>query len=239
MFNIINKSELIAKDIEFQISNKIYTHYLPSERKLADKYSVSRNTIREALEILKNKGIISLIANDYIINQPKEDLDWLEFFGKKTHHIIRNYIVKNEVFEANKKIAQKLEVPLATQIRLLVYKRTTNEQQNNITLSIDYIYAPEKLAKNLPLKRLQECSFWNLLAKKYQGKKLKEYQSLSIESVNFEDANLLDVPVRSKILQRSSKVFIDNEIIYFVSKKIPSNSLLVSIDNNLKKEKEK
>ncbi|WP_223902698.1 GntR family transcriptional regulator [Lactobacillus laiwuensis] len=239
MFNIINKSELIAKDIRFQISNKIYTHYLPSERKLADKYSVSRNTIREALEILKNKGIISLIANDYIINQPKEDLDWLEFFGKKTHHIIRNYIVKNEVFEANKKIAQKLEVPLATQIRLLVYKRTTNEQQNNITLSIDYIYAPEKLAKNLPLKRLQECSFWNLLAKKYQGKKLKEYQSLSIESVNFEDANLLDVPVRSKILQRSSKVFIDNEIIYFVSKKIPSNSLLVSIDNNLKKEKEK
>ena len=239
MFNIINKSELIAKDIRFQISNKIYTHYLPSERKLADKYSVSRNTIREALEILKNKGIISLIANDYIINQPKEDLDWLEFFGKKTHHIIRNYIVKNEVFEANKKIAQKLEVPLATQIRLLVYKRTTNEQQNNITLSIDYIYAPEKLAKNLPLKRLQECSFWNLLAKKYQGKKLKEYQSLSIEAVNFEDANLLDVPVRSKILQRSSKVFIDNEIIYFVSKKIPSNSLLVSIDNNLKKEKEK
>ncbi|MBI0121996.1 GntR family transcriptional regulator [Lactobacillus sp. M0398] len=239
MFNIINKSELIAKDIRFQISNKIYTHYLPSERKLADKYSVSRNTIREALEILKNKGIISLIANDYIINQPKEDLDWLEFFGKKTHHIIRNYIVKNEVFEANKKIAQKLEVPLATQIRLLVYKRTANEQQNNIILSIDYIYAPEKLAKNLPLKRLQECSFWNLLAKKYQGKKLKEYQSLSIESVNFEDANLLDVPVRSKILQRSSKVFIDNEIIYFVSKKIPSNSLLVSIDNNLKKEKEK
>ena len=239
MFNIINKSELIAKDIGFQISNKIYTHYLPSERKLADKYSVSRNTIREALEILKNKGVISLIANDYVINQPKEDLDWLEFFGKKTNHIIRNYIVKNEVFEANKKIAQKLEVPLATQIRLLVYKRTANEQQNNITLSIDYIYAPEKLAKSLPLKRLQEYSFWNLMAKKYQGKELKEYQSLSIEPVNFEDANLLDVPVRSKILQRSSKVFIDNEVIYFVSKKIPSNSLLMSIDNNLKKEKEK
>lgn len=239
MFNIINKSELIAKDIEFQISNKIYAHYLPSERKLADKYSVSRNTIREALEILKNKGVISLIANDYVINQPKEDLDWLEFFGKKTNHIIRNYIVKNEVFEANKKIAQKLEVPLATQIRLLVYKRTANEQQNNITLSIDYIYAPEKLAKSLPLKRLQEYSFWNLMAKKYQGKELKEYQSLSIEPVNFEDANLLDVPVRSKILQRSSKVFIDNEVIYFVSKKIPSNSLLMSIDNNLKKEKEK
>ena len=239
MFNIINKSELIAKDIRFQISNKIYTHYLPSERKLADKYSVSRNTIREALEILKNKGVISLIANDYVINQPKEDLDWLEFFGKKTNHIIRNYIVKNEVFEANKKIAQKLEVPLATQIRLLVYKRTANEQQNNITLSIDYIYAPEKLAKSLPLKRLQEYSFWNLMAKKYQGKELKEYQSLSIEPVNFEDANLLDVPVRSKILQRSSKVFIDNEVIYFVSKKIPSNSLLMSIDNNLKKEKEK
>ena len=239
MFNIINKSELIAKDIRFQISNKIYTHYLPSERKLADKYSVSRNTIREALEILKNNGAISLIVNDYVINKPKEDLDWLEFFGKKTHHIIRNYIVKNEVFEANKKIAQKLEVPLATQIRLLVYKRTANEQQNNITLSIDYIYAPEKLAKSLPLKRLQEYSFWNLMAKKYQGKELKEYQSLSIEPVNFEDANLLDVPVRSKILQRSSKVFIDNEVIYFVSKKIPSNSLLMSIDNNLKKEKEK
>lgn len=232
MFNIINKSELIAKDLEFLISQQEYVKSIPSERKLAVKYNVSRNTIREALEILQNKGIISLESNSYHINSPKEDYDWLEFFGKKSNHRVKNYLIKNTVIEANKKIAQKLKVPLATPIHYLIYKRTINEQESAKTLSLDYIYAPEKLVEHLPLNKLLEHSFWDLLVKSYRGTPIKEYQNLSIESVNFEEASLLAIPVRAKILQRTSIVNLNNNFIYFVSKKVPENVLLMQVDKD-------
>lgn len=232
MFNIINKNELIAKDIEFKISNKEFTKTIPSERKLAEQYGVSRNTVREAIAILQNKKIISLSSNYYQINEPQEDYDWLEIFGKKTNYPVTNYIVQNKVIEANKKISQKVRVPLATPIRLIVYKRAISENESTRNLSIDYIYSPEKIADKLELKRLQEHSFWDLLVSSFKGLALKEYQNLSIESVTFEEANLLNIPVRAKILQRTSSIFVDDIPIYFISKKIPENSILFQVDNH-------
>lgn len=238
MFNIINKSELIAKNIEFQISKNKYSKVIPSERKLAETYLVSRNTIREALEILQNKRVISLVSNKYQVNKPKEDLDWLEFFGRKGKQNVNNYIVENFVSEADKKLAQKLEVPLATPVHILVYKRSVNNNEFSKTLSVDYIYAPEKLVKELPLKKLQNHSFWDLLVLSFKGEPTKEYQTLSIESVTFEEASLLGIPVRAKVLQRTSLIFMDETPIYFISKKISENALLMQIDTHFQKEKD-
>lgn len=238
MVNIINKSELIAKDIEFKISTHKYKKNIPSERKLANKYSVSRNTIREALDILQNKNIISLVNNNYKINQPKKDYDWYEIFGKKTNNKIQNYLIKNTVLEANKKISQKLEVPLATLIRLLEYKRTIIENNLTKALSIDYIYVPESFTHQLTLEKLKDFSFWQLLSKKKAGSLLKEYQNLSIDTVNFEEASLLDIPVITKILLLTSKISVDDIKIYFISKKIPETSLIMQVDNHFKLDKD-
>lgn len=226
MSKIINKSELIAKDIDFKISKKIFAKVIPSERKLAEEYKVSRNTIRNALEILLNGKKISLTGKNYQINQPKEDYDWLEIFGQKTNIQILNYIEIDKVFEANKKLTQKLKVPLATLVHLLVYKRVTKEKIPK-TLSIDYIYAPEKLVSQLPINEIKMYSFWQLMTKMFKGKPLKEYQSLSVESVTTEEAQWLGIPVRSKILQRTSLIFISETPIYFISKKITANSILI------------
>ncbi|AWM73250.1 hypothetical protein DKL56_01365 [Lactobacillus apis] len=230
MFNIINKSELIAKDIEFQISQKKYVNSIPSERKLAEQYSVSRNTIREALDILLNKCVISLNSNSYEINSPKEDYDWLDIFGKQSVCKVHNSIVKNTCLEVNKKIAQKLKVPLATKIRLLVYKRTIIENNSSRVLSLDYVYVPEKLAKSVDLKKLNNSSFWQLLLQEKKGKNLKEYQNLSIDVITDEEAAILELPTHSKVLERTSLFYIEDTHIYFISKKIPENSLLMQID---------
>lgn len=127
MVNIINKSELIAKDIEYQISKKNYIGTIPSERDLAKIYSVSRDTIRQSLKYLQNIGIVSLKTTKYEINQPKKDYDWFEIFGKNSNQKISNFILKNKIIEADKKLSLKLEVPLATLIHLLVYKRMLKE----------------------------------------------------------------------------------------------------------------
>ena len=77
----------------------------------------------------------------------------MDIFGKQSVCKVHNSIVKNTCLEANKKIAQKLKVPLATKIRLLVYKRTIIENNSSRVLSLDYVYVPEKLAKSVDLKK--------------------------------------------------------------------------------------
>ena len=227
MVNIINKSELIAKDIEYQISKKNYIGTIPSERDLAKIYSVSRDTIRQSLKYLQNIGLVSLKTTKYEINQPKKDYDWFEIFGKNSNQKISNFILKNKIIEADKKLSLKLEVPLATLIHLLVYKRMLKENSISKILSLDYIFYPDNLEIGFSLSEITKCSFWELLSKTKKGMKLRDYQSVSVDLLSEQECKELMVPLKSYILKRTSLIFLDKTPIYFISKKIPKNNILL------------
>ncbi|MCX0292033.1 GntR family transcriptional regulator [Lactobacillus kullabergensis] len=227
MVKIINKSELIAKDIEYQISKKIYLKTIPSERDLAKIYSVSRDTIRQALKYLQNIGIISLNTSKYEINQPKKDYDWFEIFGKNSNLNITNNVLKNKIIEADKKLSLKLEVPLATLIHTLVYKRILKENSITKILSLDYIFFPDNFEIEFSIREIEKYSFWELLSKTKKGMKIKDYQSVSVDLLSDQECKELMVPLKSYILKRTSLIFLDKTPILFISKKIPENNILV------------
>lgn len=54
------KYEMIVNDLQKRIMNEEFeeTRKLPTEEKLIEEYGVSRNTIRNAIKILMNLGII-------------------------------------------------------------------------------------------------------------------------------------------------------------------------------------
>ena len=54
------KYEMIVNDLQKRIMNEEFeeNHKLPTEEKLIEEYGVSRNTIRNAIKILMNLGII-------------------------------------------------------------------------------------------------------------------------------------------------------------------------------------
>lgn len=227
MVNIINKSELIAKDIEYQISKNIYLKTIPSERDLAKIYSVSRDTIRQALKYLQNIGIISLNTTKYEINQPKKDYDWFEIFGKNSNLNISNHVLKNKIIEADKKLSLKLEVPLATLIHILVYKRILKENSISKILSLDYIFFPDNFEIGFSIKEIGKCSFWELISKTKKGMKIKDYQSVSVDLLSDKECKELMAPLKSYVLKRTSLIFLDKTPILFISKKIPENNVLV------------
>ncbi|CUS27057.1 transcription regulator [Paucilactobacillus oligofermentans DSM 15707 = LMG 22743] len=60
----------IAEDIIQQINNHVYTDKLPSEAKLTDHYSVSRNTVRKAIDEVCQQGLLRRIkGSGYFVNQ--------------------------------------------------------------------------------------------------------------------------------------------------------------------------
>ncbi len=60
MAHRISTSQLIVKEIQENIANKLYIpgDKLPTERKLAEQYGVSRIPVREAIKILAEMGLV-------------------------------------------------------------------------------------------------------------------------------------------------------------------------------------
>ena len=69
------KYEMIVNDLQKRIMNEEFeeNHKLPTEEKLIEEYKVSRNTIRNAIKILINLGIVySVQGNGMFVRAPKK-----------------------------------------------------------------------------------------------------------------------------------------------------------------------
>lgn len=63
------KYQAIAREMLDQIHRREITESLPSEMSLMDTYQVSRNTIRKALDVLANQGVIKRVqGSGYYVN---------------------------------------------------------------------------------------------------------------------------------------------------------------------------
>ena len=57
---VLTKDVLLAKEMEYMLESEHYTEgmRLPSEREMASAFGVQRGTVRSALQILLDKGMI-------------------------------------------------------------------------------------------------------------------------------------------------------------------------------------
>ncbi len=81
---MVLKYKEIAQDIAHKIASGTFTGKLPSESQLMDMYLVSRNTVRNAINVLYDQGLINRIqGSGYFINQPLHNEDNLMNLANK------------------------------------------------------------------------------------------------------------------------------------------------------------
>ncbi|HIZ95757.1 MAG TPA: GntR family transcriptional regulator [Candidatus Ligilactobacillus excrementavium] len=81
---MVLKYKEIAQDIAHKIANEAFQDKLPSESELMNMYVVSRNTVRNAIDVLYDQGLISRIqGSGYFINQPLHNEDNLMNLANK------------------------------------------------------------------------------------------------------------------------------------------------------------
>ncbi|MDO1605632.1 GntR family transcriptional regulator [Lactobacillus sp. YT155] len=232
--SLIKKDEQIAKDLEFRIlsGNENFANIISSERNLSDEYQTSRNTIRKALYILINKGIITLNDKNYILNDPKIDYDTLEANDIEPNEYLNNKVLKVSRLEADKTLSREIQQPLGTKLKKIIYIRY---EEDGHPYSVDEVLIPENALTD-DIWRLNNASALKEISKKYNHPFVKELQKISIVKASSEIATQLEIPTAQSILVRDSLFISENSdfFLHLVSNKVVESALITQRNNELK-----
>jgi GntR family transcriptional regulator len=188
----------IAEDLRQRVASGEFGggHVLPSEADLATSYAASRLTVRRALGILRDEGLVDARRGFgwFVAAHPLEHTlgnlgtieEQISRSGKKAERNVLTF----EFGVARGRVAEVLGVP-----RVLHVGRI-NTAGGETVARVD-AHVPEGIAGGLSLAEVQERSLYELLPVDIGS----ATQRISAVAASEEDAELLGVPVGSPCLQ--------------------------------------
>lgn len=207
----------IYKIIESEIKEKITTGVLKSgdlvqsENELKEVYSVSRMTVRQALNNLVNDGYLyRQKGKGTFISQTKieKSIHGVRSFTEEmlaTNRKVSSKIIKFETIKATKKLASKLFLSIGDEIISTERVRYGNE----IPVLFEQLFIPKKLFKTITKKDLLG-SFYHFV-EKIQGHQISHcIQSIEAISEHREASVALEIVKNSPILYITRNSFLNN-----------------------------
>ena len=140
---MIPKYKHVAEQIEIEINEHVYQHTnkLLTEDEYAQKFDVSRNTIRKAIEILVNKGYVYQVQGSgvFVRDHYKSDYVNLEklqgltsdFSGRK----VETRVLAFEQTKADEEVAERMKCPVGTPVYYVKRLRLVDDHPFSIEAS--------------------------------------------------------------------------------------------------------
>ena len=202
---------LIADEIRSQIENGQYPEdsRLPSERELCDEFSVQRLTVRSSLQILKYEGYIySKNRSGYYVAKRRITKNLKEF--RSTTHILELMgkpssitLLQFDKIEADKKLAARLDIPIATPLYKLSRLRKLEEEP--ISIEISYTFA--EYVPGLEKFDFTFRSLYAILEKEYHIVMDRAEQEISVIHANEMESELLKVDLGASLIKEHGIVY--------------------------------
>lgn len=168
---------------------------LPDERFLAAEFSVSRNSIREALELLREEGLIDRVpgvGTVVVADKVEHGLNQLMGLAETLHEHgqITNDVRAATVIRAPSVVAQRLQLPVDSSV---VYVERLR-RLNGLPLSLDLTYLALDVGEPLLDQDLVHRDIFSLI-EQTSGQRLGT-ASVALEAVNADlhSATVLEVP---------------------------------------------
>lgn len=204
----------IYLDLEKDIRNNVYAvgELLPTEVKLAQKYRVSRETIRKAQSLLLEKGFIQKKQGKGAIV-----LDINKFEIEGSGLISFNELQKNKNLDTeisvlkNKKEIMPLEIckklGIDTKTKVIAVERLRKINGEAVILDKDYFIS--EIIPEIPLTAVQS-SIFNYIEKNLELKIGYANKEVTVAPVTEEDKILLDVGTDTHVVVIRSEVYLED-----------------------------
>lgn len=175
---------------------------LPSETQLIAQYGVSRNAVREALNLLRIEGLIRRIpgSGTFVLGKKlSQSLHQLKGLAESLDgHVesVQNKVLAWGEVEASSFTAAKLQIPTGTKVLFIERLRIVN----SIPLSLETSYLRSEVAPVLTQKDVFSQDVFSLV-EQYLGSALG-WANITIEAVDADQstAQLLEVEEKSPLL---------------------------------------
>lgn len=176
---------------------------LPSERQLSVTYGVSRNTIRLALEKLRQRGYIYRKRGQgtFVANQMKHLTDLTRSYSFSEQMRSMGRVPKTELIylnsmEATKFLMEHMNLALGDP----VYKLKRVRCADGLPLMIERTFLPAKLLPGLNSERLKHHSLYQVLDQDYQIRIERADEAFYASLIERKDATRLEVAKGSPCL---------------------------------------
>lgn len=183
----------------------------PSERELAEKFGVSRMTVRQALNSLKQDGLIYHERGiGTFVSKRKLDVHTRNLVGfteemKELGLSPSSRLILARCDFANEEIAQDLELNIGDEVFHFQRLRLADDSP----MAFEDAYLPKKHYPNLDKFNLEENSLYQVLEREYNVKMNSASEVLEAVNLDKEMAKILSVKPNSPALVVHRVVFSD------------------------------
>lgn len=197
--NVLTLDVLLSKDIEYMIETDKYAEgsKLPSERQLAEFYGVQRGTVRSALRILLDKGVIvcKQRSGHYVAPRRVEfNLDAyastkavIEQMGKSTSAKLLTF---EKVY-----VTEKMSKKTGWEEDSQVYRIMRLRYEGGAPMSLERSYIRCDLAPNISEEDVHNKSLYDALRKKHQIYMVRSEGKVTAVYANGLESELLNLKV--------------------------------------------
>ena len=211
----MKKYEQLFKDLEHDITSGIYQagDYLPTENELTQTYHMSRDTIRKALSLLAEAGLIQKIhgSGSQVIKHEQIDFPVSQLTSYKelvdAHHINS----KTNVIAIDKLIVdEKLAALTAVKKNNLVWRIIRQRVVDGTASVLDIDYLDKKIVPNMT-REIAEQSIYDYLENQLHLIIAFAQKEITIDQLTDRDKLLLDIGAEHHVVSVKSKVYLDNK----------------------------
>jgi GntR family transcriptional regulator len=208
----MNKKETVAQPLYLQIAHRIADNIragtlgvgdqLPTERQLAQELSVSRMTVRQALAVLTDQGLVNSqhgIGNFVTRPMMEQPVDILVGFSD---NMLKKGIkpsarlLELKSINADQLLAGELHIPTGDPVFAIRRLRLAD----NIPAALEYSYFPQRYAPDLDRHDLEQRSIYAILAEEYKIALAGAVQTLEPVVALAHQAKLLQIPKGSPLM---------------------------------------
>ena len=208
-------ADIIKEKIE---SDELQEHdKLPAERELCDIYSVSRATVRQAMQELEIEGYVYKAhgKGTFVMSKKiKQDLQNFYSFTKEMEKIGKkpaSLVAEFGVTECSLKIAQKMGMPVGSK----VYKFVRLRLADNEPMMLETTYLPYNRFQGLTKEMLETQPLYDILTTRYDTTLTMAEESFVPVATREHEAELLHSIPKSPALMVERLTYEESSVIEY------------------------